>query len=862
MAEFPLLSLPIERASPDSSRPGFGQQDVHHPGRQRQVERIGPVFQRLSNLLNGGQDELVLGDDPNGLAPERVIVFEVAGSITNFAAACSRVGLEYLTEQELKVEPDEDFWVVDKRKQREGKRRDDQPIAGRIYAAMPDLQAMEELLSLWQRYEQGKQEQYGFKSWFDLFEHLHALRTWGPEDRVSDETLEDFRHGFHDDQDGAVTIEVELWFRERRERYEDARRALREAVDEANGEIISEASIRPIAYQAALVKLPREALLRIIGRENVHLVVCRDIMFIRPQCNPAIQPSEGPLFSPDMPAGQLPDKELPPIAALLDGVPIQRHQALKGRVTIDDPEGLEDRSLVQDRKHGTAMASLIIHGEIGQKEPPLSRVLHIRPVMYAVVDGQPEILRPDRLVVDTIYRAVRRLKAGSKGENPTAPGVFLVNLSLGDQGRPYAGWISPWARLLDYLAYEYNILFLVSAGNIRDPLPIPRIRRLTDFEDVTPESREEAVLHGLGQQRSRRTLLSPAEALNVITVGAAHAGGEIGVGHQGGPIDPYNCTELPNISSALGLGHLRAIKPDILMPGGREHVQPRPRGQELTIVPAPAGRGIGISAAAPDVEGNLGGVRLQSGTSVAAALATRMAHRLYEALMDRSNGGVLIRAEPLHYALVIRAFLVHGASWPQEIAGRIEEIYGPNGRYKHAARRDNVARILGYGAPGADGIQTCTPERATLVGYGQLKDREVAVCRIPLPPCVTGVGEPRMVTITLAWFAPVNARNRLYRMARFEVKQKLETEFGTPSVREQPGFHSTKRGTIWHRRFKGSKALQFVEDGKLKIEISCRVRDRASDASIPYGLVVSIEAESGVPLYQEIRDRLVIRPAP
>ena len=95
--------------------------------------------------------------------------------------------------------------------------------------------------------------------------------------------------------------------------------------------------------------------------------------------------------------------------------------------------------------------------------------------------------------MDTIYRAVLRMKEGDDDAEPTAPHVFLVNLSLGDTRRPYAGWISPWARLLDHLAHQYGILFVVSAANIADPLPIPRFGTVSELENATPSSREEAI---------------------------------------------------------------------------------------------------------------------------------------------------------------------------------------------------------------------------------------------------------------------------------------------------------------------------------------------------------------------------------
>ena len=52
-----------------------------------------------------------------------------------------------------------------------------------------------------------------------------------------------------------------------------------------------------------------------------------------------------------------------------------------------------------------------------------------------------------------------------EGSNATAPGVIIINASLGDRNKPFAGHMSGWVRVLDYLAYRYGILFVVSAGN-------------------------------------------------------------------------------------------------------------------------------------------------------------------------------------------------------------------------------------------------------------------------------------------------------------------------------------------------------------------------------------------------------------
>ena len=90
---------------------------------------------------------------------------------------------------------------------------------------------------------------------------------------------------------------------------------------------------------------------------------------------------------------------------------------------------------------------------------------------------------------------------------------------------------------------------------------------------------------------------SPLRALNVITVGAWH---EDAVDAANRPSSlvfaPYEDDPGPNVTSALGLGHRKAIKPDIFMPGGRELFSPVTGGAGLRVRPAKPGRFFGLNS--------------------------------------------------------------------------------------------------------------------------------------------------------------------------------------------------------------------------------------------------------------------------
>ena len=856
MPEYPLLPLPAyERGDPPGA-PRFVPSAPRVPT-GRQGRRLGPIFERLANVLEEDRHGLSLLDDPSSIAPERALVLEVAGSLVDFQALAARVeGLEFLGDEEMDFEPDEDFFELDKRRGREGQRRTDRRLGGRLYLAMPDVEALRQLLSLWDLWQRGERLPTGFAPWRDVFSSLREIRPWGPADRLSDETISHWREEIENNPGEVHRVEVEMWFRDGGESRVASFRRVAEVVAEAGGAIVDHQTIEEIGYEAALIDVPAAEIARLAEREEVHLVVCDEVMFVRPQSSTDV-PEPGDETEPEAEILDEIPVDLPPIAALLDGVPVQNHVLLDGRLEMDDPDGLEALSVVAERYHGTAMASLIVHGDRNVANEVLSRRLYMRPVLYAPGNRRSEEPRRDRLLIDVIYRAVRRIKEGDEEGGPTAPEVFLVNLSLGDAGRPFGGPISPWARLLDYLADRYGILFLVSAGNVGWPLRVEGFANWIEFEDADPPDREQAVLTALSEQKAFRSLLSPAEALNPITVGAMHD--DAVAGARGAvAVDPYATRELPNVSSALGLGHRKVVKPDIYLPGGREHLRFQASGGGLVVAPESGGRS-GLKAAWPDAAGNRDRTGLSMGTSAATALATRSAHLIFDALMDRDGGSMHAEMEARFHAVVVKALLVHRAMWGNR-AAFLDRHYGPHGQGKHGERRDNISRLLGYGFPNMEEAQACAPNRATLVGYGTIAAGVANTHRIPLPQSLERVTEPRTLTVTVAWFSPVNRRHQAYRRAKLEVSAltSLDTAAGVHRSAGQPSSFSVQRGTVSHARYDGDKAVAFVDDGHVVLRVYCREQAGALDQSILYGIAVTIEAGEGIPVYEEVRARLAV----
>ena len=172
-----------------------------------------------------------------------------------------------------------------------------------------------------------------------------------------------------------------------------------------------------------------------------------------------------------------------------------------------------------------------------------------------------------RLVVNTLYEAIAALKAPRAGR-PAGPDVIVCNQSVCDEAGPFAGSIGPWARALDHLAYEHKLLFVVSAGNVAEGFAMPGYADVRAFRAADAEARRRDILLAIDSAKAMRGILSPAESVNALTVGAAHGDGS-SAPVPGNVVDPYGAMRLPSPASALGFGLDGALKPEILTDGGR-----------------------------------------------------------------------------------------------------------------------------------------------------------------------------------------------------------------------------------------------------------------------------------------------------
>ncbi len=542
-----------------------------------------------------------------------------------------------------------------------------------------------------------------------------------------------------------------------------------------------------------------------------------------------------------------------PIVAILDGLPLANHELLQDRLIIDDPDDYALAYTVPDRTHGTAMASLIVYGDLSDKAPPLPRPVYTRPIMKPIPWIQapkPEQIPSDVLVVDHIHRAVRRMFEGEGSTSAVAPTVRIINFSIGDPSRQFTQVLSPLARLLDWLSVKYQVLFVISAGNYTKNIETDMPK--SDFHALSNTEKEAHVVKTLYADARHRKLLSPGESINGLTVGALHHDTSPGV-QAGHAINLFE-NLLPSPVSAFGSGYRRAVKPDLLFNGGRVlYTELFGTGPGTTFERQKMRSAPGNKVAFPsNTAGELNKVVYCCGTSNAAALTSRMAATCHDTLLEIFDEqapeiGLLPYLAPL-----LKAMIVHGCFWGA-IEKRLREILQTPDNGQQI--RSLISQWLGYGVPNYNRVLACTEQRATLLGFGQLSDGKAHLFSLPLPASLGARQEWRRLTVTLAWMSPIAASTQRYRSAGlwFELEGKA-----LALKRVEVDNFASQRGTVQHEVFEGDRSVAITDDAKLMIKVNYREDASKINEPVAYGLAVTLEVaeEIDIAIYEEIRARI------
>ena len=769
-----------------------------------------------------------------GIVPEMTLVIITVGEIRNFKNAVEAIpGLEWLAEvAQDEIEGLDDLYP-DKANRDKARKK-----GGRLYLVSSNKSGLDKIISLWNNHKNNKQLERKHRAWEKVFEYIAELRYWNAKDRVLESgALKYWKEDVEVKSEfvnAKVFFDIEMHFRKDDKIAADSVKKIAEMLGEINGDFLSRARINAIGFDALKISCPVSSIKDIVQNwdsENAgeipRIINCDAVKFFRPIPQQLSEGVDTVAHSEETMVA--PPTKTHPVIALLDGHPWATHDFLSNYLIVEDPDNFQKLYEPGQMLHGTSMASLICHDDIGNpKRQSLSAPIYTRPIMAPDKFYGRERIPADRFPEDLVETSVKRMLDETNG---VAQSVRFINLSIGNIDIHFFGELSHWARLLDWLSWKYKVLFVVSVGNYSERIKF----------SAGGDSFLEQTLKEMANSIRNRKILSPAESINSITVGAVNADYS-SVPKNDSRVDVMDEERLMAEYSRLGGGHRGAIKPEIVVAGGRQmYTKQLDDAESLWVKPDTSSDVPGQRFAAigrlPE-EKNY--VAYGRGTSNAAALTTHAAGLIYD-VIDELRTDANHAIDEKYDSLLIKSLLVHGASWR---GMRLHLDVLKNSANSQQFKR-YIAKYLGYGEPDFSRVMECTSNRVTALGFGDITMDKSHQFRLPMP--LVGMGMHYTLIVTLSYFTPIAPLHLNYRKAKLFFKCLL------PNLnrRDAHGDHVHK-GTVQHEIFN----LKKFDEEAINIVVQCNT-DATShlDEPIPYALAITLETEQKIifDIYNEIK---------
>lgn len=375
-----------------------------------------------------------------------------------------------------------------------------------------------------------------------------------------------------------------------------------------------------------------------------------------------------------------------------------------------------------DIGHGTAVAGIALYGDL----EACAESNYWKPEFW-IFGGKLLFLDEDTGEARFDQQTIERVLTDAVAYYAGLHGCRIFNLSFGNKNAPYDNChIKGIAYVLDKLAREYDVLFIVSAGNFggnEDP-PIPA----TSWRDEYPNylSCPESVI------------IDPAPALNVISVGS--------LARHNAHINEQRYPEIHALTPAAerqpspftrhGPSIKGAIKPDLVAIGGNVASPMRIQGQQWKA----DARGMGVLTLNHDFVGKTLFKEI-SGTSFAAPYITHLAGRILNEYPESS-------------ANLLRAILVNHAAIPKESIG----VFSDDDRVAHKEKykSDLDHDVMGYGMVDTDTLFRSSESAVVLLAEESIKHDSHQFFELPLPDAFLRSNRAkRELRVSLAHTPPV-----------------------------------------------------------------------------------------------------------
>ena len=838
MSDKPLLILPTSLHNVDrDTKNGFSQPKLRTPSAHSQYNKAETQINDI--LQSFSKQELQLSVQPDSVDIEYILVFELFDSVEEFYKQAKNIGMEWLFELTIgECEPNSDFYYED------GEGKKDTKITNKLYCVSSNKQSLEKLLRFWKSCSESESSKVerGFAKIRDMLLHVKNIRKWDIQDRIEGTGLSEYLSNINDNDEQKI-IEIELFYRIDIDKRKEVVENIKEQLKVVNGNILQECIIDDIRYHCILASLPIQSVSSIINRYNEYALFHIDgIMYIRPTS----QFYSDITFIDDEENNNLVDNDInseqrviseESVIALFDGLPMDRHFVLDNKLNIDDPDDYAKDYEVEYRRHGTSMASYILYGDLNRNDSYLNSKLYVRPILkpYVFSGDNREQVPEGIILVDLVHKAVKRIFDEVKYP------IKVINFSIGDPNRPFLYSISPLGKLLDYLSYKYNVLFVISAGNnlnFIDKLS----NEINDLKNADISIRTKYCTELVVKYARNFKVISPAESINNLSIGA------IFDDFCGVEQDEYSAyfpliRGMPSPFSYIGYGFNSSVKPDLFYYGGRCMIRDYSHYKLVGSYMKEPGSKSALASTK-----SINKFLYSMGTSDAAAQITHEIGKCHEILSTiLPDSSVSTEYEPL----ILKAMITHSASY-SHIEDKLKQYFNLSGK------RD-ILKYVEYGDLDTKRVLECTATRITFIGYNKILNNKKDVYNIPLPLDLTTKKIKRRLIVTLAYFSPIDTISNVYKKVNIAFDRPESTKLVFPDAYTEVQSH-IRNGTLQHVIYDGDKT---IPNFNKNIEIDVVRQDKLKyNEAIKYAILITVEFTDGIEtntdIYSSIKDQLQI----